>query len=85
MADDAASARCRPVTVKIDGELVAVPVLAEEPMSDENRAYFAEIVAAAKRKLDSEPRRTDLCPECGFPVGTAAHWRSRKHAGGDAS
>lgn len=72
---------CRPVTVEVDGEPVTVSVLAEEAMSDEGRAAFAEIIAAAKRKFDSEPARTDLCPECGFPVGTSAHRRSRKHTG----
>lgn len=72
---------CRPVTVQVDGEPVTVSVLAEEAMSDEGRAAFAEIIAAAKRKFDSEPARTDLCPECGFPVGTSAHRRSRKHTG----
>lgn len=77
--------QCRPVTVKVDGEPVTVSVLAEEAMSDEGRAALAEIIKAVKRKFDSEPRRTDLCPGCGFPVGTAAHRRSRKHAGGDAS
>ncbi len=76
--------QCRPVTVEVDGEPVTVSVLAEEPMSEEGRAALAEIIAAAKRKLESQPVRTDLCPECGFPVGTAAHRRSRKHAGGDA-
>lgn len=76
--------RCRPVTVEVDCQQITVPVLAEEPMSDESRAYFAEIVAVAKRKFDSEPRRTDLCPGCGFPVGTAAHRRSRKHADGSS-
>lgn len=75
--------RCRPVTVEVDGEQIAMRVRGEEPMSDEARAAFAEIVAAAKRKFDSEPRRTDLCPDCGFPVGTAAHRRSRKHAAPD--
>lgn len=76
---------CRPVMVEVDGETVTVSVLAEEPMSDEGRAALAEIIKAVKRKFDSEPRRTDLCPGCGFPVGTAAHRRSRKHVGGDAS
>lgn len=76
--------QCRPVTVEVDGEPVTVSVLAEEPMSDEGRAAFAEVIAAAKRKFESEPQRTDLCEGCGFPVGTAAHRRSRKHAGGDA-
>lgn len=76
---------CRPVTVEVDGEPVTVSVRAEEPMSDEGRAALAEIIAAAKRKFDSEPARTDLCPGCGFPVGTAAHRRSRKHAGGHGS
>lgn len=74
--------QCRPVTVDVDGEEMTVSVLAEEPMSDEGRAALAEIIKAVKRKFDSEPRRTDLCSECGFPVGTAAHRRSRKHAGG---
>jgi hypothetical protein len=73
--------RCRPVTVEVDGEQITVSVLAEEPMSEEGRAAFAEIVAAAKRKLDAQPPRDDLRPGCGFPVGTAAHRRSRKHAG----
>lgn len=77
--------QCRPVTVEVDGEEITVSVLAEEPMSDEGRAALAEIIAAAKRKFDSQPARTDLCPECGFPVGTAAHRRSRKHVSGDAS
>lgn len=72
---------CRPVTIEVDGEEITVSVLAEEPMSEEGRAALAAIVAAAKRKFASEPARTDLCPECGFPVGTAAHRRSRKHAG----
>lgn len=75
--------RCRPVTVEVDGEPVTVSVLAEEAMSDEGRAALAEIIKAAKRKFESEPRRTDLCPGCGFPVGTLAHRRSRKHAGGE--
>lgn len=75
--------RCRLVTIEIDGEPVTVSVLAEEPMSDEGRAALAEIIAAVKRKFESEPARTDLCPGCGFPVGTAAHRRSRKHAGGE--
>lgn len=77
--------RCRPVTVEVDGEEMTVSVLAEEPMSDEGRAALAEIIAAAKRKLESQPARTDLCPECGFPVGTAAHRRSRRHASGGES
>lgn len=72
---------CRPVTVEVDGEEVTVSVLAEEAMSDEGRAALVEIIKAAKRKFESEPRRTDLCSECGFPVGTSAHRRSRKHAG----
>lgn len=76
------SEQCRPVTVEVDGEEVTVRVRAEEPMSDEGRAALAEIIKAVKRKFDSEPRRTNLCPECGFPVGTAAHRRSRRHAGG---
>jgi len=46
--------RCRPVTVEVDGEQITVPVLAEQPMSDEGRAALAEIVAAAKRKFDAE-------------------------------
>lgn len=75
--------QCRPVTVEVDGEPVTVSVLAEEPMDDEGWAAFAEIIEAAKRKFESEPRRTDLCPGCGFPVGTLAHRRSRKHAGGE--
>lgn len=74
--------QCRPVTVEVDGEPVTVSVLAEEPMSEEGRAALVEIIKAVKRKFDSEPRRTDLCPGCGFPVGTAAHRRSRKHANG---
>lgn len=74
--------RCRPVTVEVDGEQITVSVRAEEPMDEEGRAALAAVVAAAKRKFESEPRRTDLCSECGFPVGTAAHRRSRKHAGG---
>lgn len=74
--------RCRPVAVEVGGEEITVSVLAEEPMSEEGRAALAEIIAAVKRKFDSEPARTDLCPERGFPVGTAAHRRSRKHAGG---
>lgn len=74
--------RCRPITVEVDGEPVTVSVLTEEPMSDEGRAALAEVVAAVKRKLESEPRRTDLCSGCGFPVGTAAHRRSRKHVDG---
>lgn len=77
--------QCRPVTVEVDGEKITVSVLAEEPMSDEGRAALAEIIAAAKRKFDFEPWRTDLCSGCGFPVGTAAHRRSRKHAGSDGS
>lgn len=77
--------QCRPVTVEVDGEPVTASVLAEEAMSDEGRAALVEIIKAAKRKFESEPRRTDLCPECGFPVGTSAHRRSRKHAGGDGS
>lgn len=76
------SERCRPVTVEVDGEEITVSVRAEEPMSDEGRAALAEIIKAVKRKLESQPRRTDLCPDCGFPVGTAAHRRSWKHAGG---
>lgn len=75
--------RCRSVTVDVDGEEVTVSVLAEEPMDDEGRAALAEIVAATKRLLASRPPRTDLCPDCGFPVGTAAHRRSRKHAAHD--
>lgn len=75
--------QCRPVTVEVDGEPVTVSVLAEEPMSDEGRAALAEIIKAAKRKFESEPARTDLCSERGFRVGTAAHRRSRRHAGGD--
>ena len=75
--------KCRPVTVEVDGEEVTVSVLAEEPMSEEGRAALAEIIAAVQRKLASEPVRADLCPECGFPTGTAAHRRSRKHAGAD--
>lgn len=75
--------QCRPVAVEVDGEPVTVSVLAAEPMSEQGRAALAEVIAAAKRKFEAEPRRTDLCPECGFPVGTAAHRRSRKHAGGD--
>ena len=74
--------QCRPVTVEVDGKELTVSVLAEEPMSDEGRAALAEIIKAVKRKFESEPRRADLCPGCGFPVGTAAHRRSRKHAGG---
>lgn len=73
---------CRPVTVEVDGEEITVSVLAEEPMGEQGRAALAEIIKAVKRKLESQPQRTDLCPECGFPVGTAAHRRSRKHAGG---
>ena len=46
--------RCRPVTVEVDGEQVTVPVLAQEPMSDEGRAALAEIVAAARRKFDAD-------------------------------
>lgn len=75
--------QCRPVTVEVDGEEVTVSVRAEEPMSEEGRAALAEVIKAVKRKFESESRRTDLCPECGFPVGTAAHRRSRKHVGGD--
>lgn len=74
--------RCRPVTVEVDGEEITVSVLAEESMSDEGRAALAEIIKAVKRKFESQPVRTDLCPGCGFPLGTAAHRRSRKHAGG---
>lgn len=74
--------RCRPITVEVDGEEVTVSVRAEEPMSGEGRAALVEIIKAVKRKFEAEPRRTDLCPECGFPVGTAAHRRNRKHAGG---
>lgn len=74
--------QCRSVTVEVDGEEITVSVLAEEPMSEQGRAALAEIIAAAKRKFDSQPARTDLCPECGFPVGTSAHRRSRRHAGG---
>lgn len=73
--------QCRPVTVEIDGEEIIVSVLAEEPMSDKGRAALAQIIAAAKRKFESEPAPTDLCPTCGFRMGTAAHRRSRKHAG----
>jgi len=46
--------RCRPVTVEVDGEQITVPVLAEQPMSDEGRAALAEIVTAARRKFDAE-------------------------------
>jgi hypothetical protein len=46
--------RCRPVTVEVNGEQITVPVLAEQPMSDEGRVALAEIVAAAKRKFDAE-------------------------------
>ena len=77
--------QCRPVTVEVDGEQITVSVLAEEPMSDEGWAALAEIIAAVKRKFESKPARTDLCPGCGFPVGTVVHRRSRKHAGGAAS
>lgn len=76
--------QCRPVTVEVDGEEVTVRVRAEEPMSEEGRAALAEIIKAVKRKLESQPARTDLCSECGFPMGTAAHRRSRKHAGSDS-
>ncbi len=76
--------QCRPVTVEVDGEQITVSVRAEEPMSEEGRAALAAIIAAVKRKFESEPRQNDLCPDCGFPVGTGAHRRSRKHAGGDS-
>jgi hypothetical protein len=45
---------CRPVTVEVDGKQVTMRVRSEQPMSDESRAYFAEIVAAARRKFDAE-------------------------------
>lgn len=69
---------CRPVTVEVDGEPVTIRVRGEQPMSEESRAAFAEIIAAAKRKFEAEPKRDDLCEACGFPTGTYPH---RKRCG----
>lgn len=58
--------RCRPVTVEVDGEQITAIVRSEQPMSDESRAYFAEIVAAAKRRYEAEhPETLDLHDENG--------------------
>jgi len=46
--------RCRLITIDVDGEQITMPVLAEQPMSDEGRVAFAAIVAAAKRKFEAE-------------------------------
>ena len=69
---------CRPVTVEVDGEPITVRVRSEQPMSEESRAAFAEIIAAAKRMHDAQPPRDDLCEACGFPTGTYPH---RKRCG----
>lgn len=45
---------CRPVTVVVDGEQIHTRVRAAAEMSDEGRAAFAEIVKAAKRRLEAE-------------------------------
>lgn len=54
MAEPSRPERCRPVTVEVDGEQITVPVLAEQPMSNEGRVYFAAVIAATKRKFDAE-------------------------------
>lgn len=54
MTEPTGPERCRPVMVEVDGEQITVPVLAEEPMSDESRVHFAAVVAAARRKFDAE-------------------------------
>jgi hypothetical protein len=45
---------CRPITVVVGGELVHTRVRGAEEMSDEGRAAFAEIVTAAKRRMEAE-------------------------------
>lgn len=53
----ASAETCRPVTVSgDDGEPVHTTVLGAEPMSNEIRAAFAEIVRAAQRKHREELR-----------------------------
>ena len=44
---------CRPV--EVDGEIIRVHGSGE--MTDEDRGHFAEIVRAAKRRLENEPER----------------------------
>jgi hypothetical protein len=45
---------CRLVTVVVDGEQIHTRVRGAGEMSDEGRAAFAEIVTAAKRRLEAK-------------------------------
>ena len=67
--------RCRPVTVEIDGEQVTMPVLSQEPMSEQARAAFAEVVKAVQLKMAAEPPDPNRCERCGFLKQSRLHLR----------
>lgn len=45
---------CRPVTVEVDGEQITTIVRGGEEMSEEGLAAFAQIMSAARRKLEAD-------------------------------
>lgn len=53
-ADPPEQDSCRPVAVVVDGEQIHTRVRGGAEMSDEGRAAFAQIVTAAKRRLEAD-------------------------------